>query len=248
MIDSEYRNDYFELRLGLSRDWTQRYEGPPPSDSGYYVLAQLESADPAQAASRGHMLISAQDMFFTPAPARNAFELIDYYENNLGSDYKVESPPKQVRIANHSFIRLDYVSPLAGLHWHVFATDIRCHTVQFVFTGRSVGPMRQLMENMNTMQLPVDATGPVCIKDFAGAENVIEREEPVFSEMRFNPVPVRIVIDEQGRVKHIHFLRANPDEVKSISDALRRWQFKPYLSDGRAAEVETGLIFRHTPR
>jgi len=28
------------LTYALSPDWTEKFSGPPPSDSGYYVLAQ----------------------------------------------------------------------------------------------------------------------------------------------------------------------------------------------------------------
>jgi hypothetical protein len=246
LIDNVYRNKYFELAYGLSRDWTQRFEGPPPSDSGYYVLAQIEPTDPSQA-RQGHILIAAQDMFFTLTPARNALELIDYYKDHLAIDYKVERAPTQVRIADHAFVRFDYVSPIAELHWRVLATEIRCHTLQFVFTGHSVEAMEHLVEKMNTMKWPTDGAAPVCIKDFASADNVIVREDPVFSEPRFNPVPVRIVIDVQGRVKYIHFLRALPDQVKGISDALRLWRFRPYVSNGRPVEVETGIMFGRAP-
>jgi len=89
---------------------------------------------------------------------------------------------------------------------------------------------------------------PVCIRDYAREENLIEREDPVFTERRFNPVPVRIIIDKEGKVKHIHFLSAFPDQAKAISDALSQWRFRPYLRDGKPVEVETGIMFGHAPR
>ena len=89
---------------------------------------------------------------------------------------------------------------------------------------------------------------PVCIKDYAGGENVMERIDPVSGERRFNPAPVRIIIDKQGKVKHIHFLSAFPDQVKAITDALFQWRFRPYLRDGKPVEVETGIMFGRAPR
>jgi hypothetical protein len=256
MTDRAYGNAYFELEYSLSRDWTQRYDAPPPSDSGYYVLAQIEPAASSRR-FRGHILIAAQDMFFTPAPAKNALELIYYFKDHLDVDYRIEQVPTEARIGRHSFVRFDYVSPVAKLHWSVLATEIRCHTVQFVFTSSSVKQIETLIENMKAMKLPIEAgpasgTGggdkPLCIKDFASGDNVIDRADPVFSEPRFNPVPVRIVIDTQGRIKHIHFLSAFPGQVKSISDALLQWRFKPYVVDGRSVEVETGIVFGREPR
>ena len=72
---------------------------------------------------------------------------------------------------------------------------------------------------------------------------MIARVDPVFTEHRFNPVPVRIIIDKEGKVKHIHFLSAFPDQAKAITDAFKQWKFKPYLRERQPAEVETGIMF-----
>jgi hypothetical protein len=256
IVNHVYRNDYFGLTYSLPQDWTQKYAGPPPSDNGAYVLAQIRPADSSPRGIRGSILISAQDLFFTLTQADSALELIDYTKDHLSPDYKVERPPTEVQIANHSFVRFDYFSPVAELHWYVLATQIRCHVVQFVFTSRDTGLLNGLIQRMNTMTLPAEAglrraaadDGPVCIRDYASGENVIEREDPVFTERAFNPVPVRIIIDKQGKVKHIHFLSAFPSQAKIITDALEQWRFRTYLRDGKPAEVETGIMFGRPPQ
>jgi hypothetical protein len=100
------------------------------------------------------------------------------------------------------------------------------------------------------MELPAEAGPtvgagdvPVCIKDYASGENVIARVDPVFAERRFNAVPVRIIIDKEGKVKHVHFLSAFPDQAKAITDAFKQWKFKPYLQNRKPVEVETGIMF-----
>jgi hypothetical protein len=251
-----YRNDYFRLTYPLPRDWAEKYTGPPPSDSGYYVLAQVAPADTRPGARRGSILIAAQDMFFTLTSTSDALELINYTQGHLSADYKVERPPTEVRIAGHSFVRFDYFSPVADLHWQVLATQIRCHTVEFVFTARDTDLIESLIQQMNSIQLPGEAdptfgTGggdvPMCIKNYARDENVIEKEDPVFTERTFNPVPARVVIDKDGKVKYIHFLSAFPAQAKSITDALEHWRFKPFLRDGHPVEVETGILFGRAP-
>ena len=245
--NGRYDNAYFGLGYALGSNWTQRYQGPPPSDSGYYVLAQIEPKDPALDPALGHILIAAQDLFFSAAPVHSASEFIGYIQQHLGAEYRVERAPIKVRIANRDFVRLDYLSAFAGLHWHVLATEIRCHVVQFVFTGTRPKSMERLVESMNTVSEPI-GSAPVCLKDFATPDTVLEREDPVYTESRFNPVPVRIVIDKEGRVKHIHFLSAFPDQAKSIGDALLQWRFRPYLLGGQPVEVETGLLFGRAAR
>jgi hypothetical protein len=249
---SVYSNPYFGLTYPLSPDWTEKYSGPPPSDSGYYVLAQIRPVDASKGTSRGSILIAAQDLFFTPTPAGNALELINLRQDKLNADYRVEQPPTLVRIADHSFVRYDYGAPVADLHWRVVATQIRCHVVQFVFTSRDIKLMESLIQEMSKMSLPGEAgpiSGmgggdvPVCIKDYASGKSIVQRVDPVFAERKFNTVPVRIIIDKEGKIKHIHFLSAFPDQAKAISDALAQWRFKPYLRDGKPAEVETGIMF-----
>src|SRR5467141_532105 len=77
-----YSNPYFGLTYTLSPDWTEKYTGPPPSDSGYYVLAQIRPADTFKGSGRGSILIGAQDLFFTLTSVRNALELIYYNKDS----------------------------------------------------------------------------------------------------------------------------------------------------------------------
>jgi hypothetical protein len=221
------------------------------------VLAQIRPADTFKGPARGSILITAEDMFFTPLPATNALELINYSKDHLQADYKLELSPSSTKIGGRPFTFFAYWSPVAQLHWYVLATEIRCHAVQFVLTSRDTKLLESLMLDLNKIELPAEAnptagTGggdvPVCIKDYAKDENVIARVDPIFTEHRFNAVPVRIIIDKEGKVKHIHFLSAFPDQAKAITDAFKQWKFKPYVRDRRPVEVETGIMFGRASR
>ncbi|HXW89997.1 MAG TPA: energy transducer TonB [Terriglobales bacterium] len=251
-----FTDEYFGITYAAPKGWTERYQGPPPSDSGGYVLAQIQPHTPTDT-TQGHILVTAQDMFFTPLPTENALELIAYQKDNLQSDYQLEVAPRQTKIAGRPFTFFAYSSPVAKLHWYVLGTEIRCHAVEFVLTSRDTKLLESLVADMNRMQLPAKASPsggegggafPVCIKDYAEDENLIARADPILTEHRFTPVPVRIIIDKNGKVKHIHFLSAYPDEEKVITDALLQWKFKPYLKDGQPVEVETGIMFGRAPR
>jgi len=252
VANNVFRNRYFGMSYVLPPGWIEKYKGPPPSDSGRYVLAQVQPGETYKDPIRGTILITAQDMFFTPLPAANARELINYTKDNLQHDYRVELPPTELKIAGQSFSFFAYGSPIAQLHWYIAATQIRCHTVEIVLTSRDTKLLENLILDMNKMTLPAEANptaglgggnSPVCIKDYATDEHMVARADPVSTEHRFNPVPVRIIIDKEGKIKHIHFLSAFPDQEKSISDSLRQWRFKPYLRDGHPVEVETGIMF-----
>jgi hypothetical protein len=250
-----FSDQYFGMTYAVPPDWQEKYKGPPPSDSGRYVLAQIRPGDTFKGPARGTILITAQDMFFTPLPAANALDLVNYSKDHLQADYNVEMPPMPTRIAERPFTFFAYWSPAAELHWYVLTTEIRCHAVDFVLTSRDTKLLQSLVLDMSKTKLPAETsptagTGggdfPVCIKDYASDENVITRVDPIFTEHKFNPVPVRIIIDKEGAVKHIHFLSAFPDQAKTITDALRKWKFKRYLRDGKPVEVETGIMFGRT--
>jgi hypothetical protein len=250
--DQVFRNSYFGMTYPLLPDWNEKYAGPPPSDRGLYVLAQLNPANTFRGPARGSILITAQDMFFASTPARNASEWVDYMKDHLHSDYKVETMPKRVGLADREFIFFGYWSPAADLHWHVLATEIRCHFLQIVLTSRDTKLLEDLMTEMNRMKLPAEAsptggTGggavPVCIRNYAQDDNLIVRVDPVLTGSKFDRIPVRIIIGKEGEVKHIHFISASAEEAKAITDALGRWRFKPYNRGGQPIEVETGILF-----
>ena len=58
---------------------------------------------------------------------------------------------------------------------------------------------------------------------------------------------MRVVIDVKGKVKHIHLISSFPEQAKAITDALQQWRFKPYVVNGKAVKVETGILFGTPP-
>jgi hypothetical protein len=248
-----YRNRYLGLSFPLPAGWMETFDGPPPSDSGGYVLAQLVPAPSFKGPGKGTMLISAQDMFFSRVPARNAVELINFSKEHLPSYYEVEHAPSEVTIAGQKFVRFDYKSPAADLHWYILATEIRCHAVQFVLTSRDTALLESIIAKLGEMELPPEASAaqgngggavPLCVANYARAENITYKVDPNLADRRFNSIPVRIIIDTKGHVRHVHVVSAFPDQATKITDALLQWTFKPYTRDGQAVEVETGIMFR----
>ncbi|MBV9762924.1 MAG: energy transducer TonB [Acidobacteriaceae bacterium] len=250
--NNTYTNRYFGLSFPLPADWIQKSPGPPPSDSGRYGLTLLTPAPALKGLAGGSILITAQDMFFTPDPLTHASDLVDFTKSHLQGDYKIEQEPSDAHIAGQRFISFGYGSPSTGLHWRILATEIRCHTLEFVFMNRDPQTLDRLVREANAIDLDSAVSTlsgaaqddvPVCIKAYASAGNVIERVDPLFTEHRYNPVPVRIIVGKDGRIRHIHFLNAFPDQSKAVTEALNHWKFKPYIRDGKPVEVETGIMF-----
>jgi hypothetical protein len=255
--EKNYVNRYFDLSYLLPPNWHQKYMGPPPSDTGYYVLAQIEPNKDLHGAKTGTMLIAAQDMFFSRNPIGNARDMVSFRKAALsttGADYVLERQPSEVSMGGHTFYRMDYMSPAAELHWYTMTTEIRCHTVEFTLTSRDTSVLESLVKSIEKLNPVAIESGttvpetPICIRDYASGSNVLHKVVPMLTDRRFNPIPVRLTIDRYGRVKHIHVISAFPDQAKVITDALLQWEFKPYKKKtGELAEVETGIMFGTGP-
>ncbi len=237
-----YSNPYFGLTFPLPAEWYQKYYGPPPSDSGLYVLTQLEPTNAFKGPNRGTILITAQDLFFSYIPAKNALEMVNAKRGNLGNDYKLERQPTEVSIAGRQFYRMDYMSPVAELHWYTLTTQVRCHSVEFMLTSRDTQLLTSLIQSMDQLKLS-DENAPVCVRNYANGNNILQRVDPVITDRKFNQIPVRITIDRYGKVKHVHVISAFPEQARAITDALLQWEFKPYKQNGQPVEIETGMIF-----
>jgi hypothetical protein len=228
-----YDNRYFGLTWPLPDGWSEQFKGPPPSDRGAYVLAQLA------AANQGTILVSAQDLFFSLTPAGSPMEMITYTRDHLPSYYEAEHAPAEVTIAGHRFARFDYRSPVAGIHWTILATEIRCHLVQFVYTGRDPQRLEALVRDLaEKTKLGTSGDQPRCIANYATDAHIVSRADPAPYAQKYNSIPVRILIGRDGKVRHVHVISAFADQSRSITDALLQWRFKPGEGD-----VETGIMF-----
>jgi hypothetical protein len=233
----------------LPPGWKAGLQPPRPSYEGYYVLNT--PTPPEEAAAT--ILVTAQDVFFAGEPQTDAMALAQDLVRRASATDDTTTQPAIVTIAGHSFARIVIrASPLSRI---VLATDIRCHVLMFTFTGAESERLEKLAESLDLLSLPADASNatvsdppfPACVKGYATPETILRRVEPVSVGPQFLKIPVRVIIGTDGKAKHIHVIRAFPEQQKSIEDALAQWVFKPYQVNGHSAEVETGLVFEFKP-
>jgi hypothetical protein len=232
-----YRNAYFGLSYPIPAGWSEQPAGPPPSDGGGYVLGLF-------AMEKANVLITAQDLFFDVHRTGSARELVASMRAGLLPRYEVEGGPQEVTIAGRTFHRLAYASRASGMRWRILATDARCHALAFTFTGTDSATLDAAERAMSGLSL--SSAAPACVHDYANG-NVVAQAQPQFTGHRYNTIPVRVIVGKDGAVKHVHVLSAFPEQSQAILAALRTWRFKPYREGGRAAAVETGLVFGMPP-
>jgi hypothetical protein len=239
VANGRYTNKYFNLSYPLPQGWAAGLAGPDPSETGYYVLSSLVPTGELD----GTILIAAQDMFFATKPNRDlAVAASDFREAMAQIDgMAIDYEPSEMTIADHRMRRVDFNG--VGLYRGMYVTEIRCHFVSFNLTARSPERLAALAHTLNDLSdvagKDAAASAPVCIKDYAVAENLLRRVEPVPLGQKFSSIPVRIVIDGNGTVKHTHVIHASDEQRQSIENALRQWKFKPPQVNGAAVEIET---------
>lgn len=246
ITNGRYANKYFDLSYTLPRGLIAGLAGPEPSETGYYTLTSFVPADEPN----GAVLISAQDMFFAPGPYDDVVAEAGNFRDAMAriDGMTIDQEPSAKTIAGHLMQRVDFSG--VGLYRAAFLTEIRCHFVSFNLTARSPELLANLAISLNDLSAPTGSGAtprvPVCVKDYAVAENLLRRVEPAAADPKFKSVPVRIVIGSEGDVKHIHVIHGSDAQRRSIEEALRQWKFKPPRVDGTPVEIETGLVFRFT--
>jgi hypothetical protein len=244
--DGAYENDYFGLSLPLPEGWTKGLDGPLPSTRGYYVLASLTPGE----APTATILITAQDLFFEVNPVADAAEAVRRFTGKLGagSGLRLSRPPREVTIQGLAFSRVDYEG--AGLYHALLVTDRRCHVLSFALTARDPEMLEHLARSLDDMgwRNAADEALPLCVREQPAAERrsralsaaLAPGADPV-------PVPVRLIIAADGRVKHVHVISAAPATAELLGAALSLWVFEPYLSDGQPVAIETGVMIGRRP-
>lgn len=237
-----YANQYFGLQYPLPAGWTEDLKGPEPSVTGYYSLAALKP----EASANATMLIAAQDEFFSPQPSHGAMDFLTQMKQNLDPSLSVTLAPEAVEIAGHPFARLEYSS--ARIFHSIAATEIRCHILIFSFTSRDPDAVKNFIASIGKASLTPSSEWPACIQGYATAEHLLHRVNPAMVGPKFASVPLRIIINTQGKVVHVHPIAGSPEQTKAAVDALAQWTFKPYKRSGRPTEVETGVLFEFTQK
>jgi hypothetical protein len=244
VLGDKYVNDYFDLSYPLPEGWTEGLPGPDPSDTGYYVLSSLNP----QSELNATVLIAAQDMFFASGPHGDVAEMVHDLRQAMSKvdGMTIDREPAELKVADRLFHRVDFSG--VGLYRATLTTEIRCHAVSFNLTARDPMLLADLAVSLDKLSAAGkrDSAVPYCIDNYAVPENLLRRVEPVPVGPKFLSIPVRIIVDSGGAVKHVHVIHATDEQRRSIEDALRQWKFRPYRLDGRAVEIETGLVFRFT--
>jgi hypothetical protein len=196
----------------------------------------------------GTMLITAQDQFFATDPPISAAQMVEQFRRRLSEidGMTIDHEEEETTISGARFTGLDYSG--VGLFRAMLVTESRCHFISFNLTTNDFDGRASLAQSLNNLSFGEPAylarSTPICVKDYATPEHLLSRVSPIPAGPTHTSVPVRIIIGVDGRVRHIHVIRASAEQKENVTAALSAWRFRPLTMGGRAVEVETGVTFR----
>jgi hypothetical protein len=215
-----YANKYFDLSYPLPAGWTADVAGPAPSAGGYYALASLVPAGEPT----GTILIAAQDLFFAPAAPDDAGAAAREFASVMSRipGMTIDRPASDVALAGRAFTRVDFSG--VGLYRSTLFTQSRCHVLMFNLTANSAERLAALLPTLERIGAARAGTpappDPPCLRGHAVTANLVSKVDPPSQGPAFTPIPVRIVVDRDGDVRHVHVIRATREQRQGIESAL----------------------------
>jgi hypothetical protein len=199
----------------------------------------------------GSILIAAQDTFFADKTFSDPMTMAHEHSRNMAAlpGMTVDRQPEEVTIAGRPFSRFDFSG--VGLFRSTWTTQIRCHLVIFSLVANNIERLADLTLSLDRIAYArnraAENPDPVCMRNYAGEENLLTRVNPEAIGPTFMPIPIRIIIGTDGSVNHVHVIRATIEQRNSIEKALGQWKFRPHEIGGRPAEIETGVLIEFKP-
>ena len=67
---------------------------------------------------------------------------------------------------------------------------------------------------------------------------------PIAKQLKIQgEVELEAVVNENGAVEKVNILSGNPVLTRPAMDALKKWKFKPFVSDGKAVTTTVPVTF-----
>ena len=119
----------------------------------------------------------------------------------------------------------------------------------YLINGTPVSVRTEITLNFNnTLDHYRDPNGdlPVHLDEKTAQALVAKRVEPQYpAEARAGhiqgAVELRVIVDEDSRVHALHIIKGHPMLAAAAYNAVRQWEFKPYVENGKPLPVDTNV-------
>ncbi len=100
------------------------------------------------------------------------------------------------------------------------------------------------------IEAALPAIEPVELPEASARGLVAQQSDPVYPDSakgQQGTVVLQVLIGRDGSVQDAKFVQGSLAFARAASDAIRQWQFKPYLLNGRPVSVRTVLTLHFKP-
>ncbi len=109
---------------------------------------------------------------------------------------------------------------------------------------KSIAPFLLIVLLACTSVAEAQQTAPVEVSQASAAEHLAKRVEPVYPPLAKaarvqGTVTLKVVISKEGAVRDVKTLSGSPILLSAATNAVKQWQYKPFMVEGNAAEVST---------
>ena len=115
--------------------------------------------------------------------------------------------------------------------------------------GQSGGVLGSIIDSANRRLTPTPASIPQRVRVSTGIslgmlQNKVEPTYPVIAlRARIQgTVQLRAIISKEGHIENLQLIEGHPMLVEAAINAVRQWQYKPYMLSGEPVEVETTVF------
>lgn len=209
------------------------------------VMAQTATLDHSQPGANGVYDVPASNLKKLDASAAVEFprQLSAYEITDTVAVEVTVSPEGRVKKAKAVSGKLDALKEAAEKTVKTWAFE------PYLING-SPAPVRTELtfKFNNTLDQYRDPSGdvPVRLEEKTAQGLVAKRVEPVYpADARVariqGAVELRLIVGEDGRVHALHIIKGHPMLVGAAYNAVRQWEFMPYVESGKTLPADTNI-------
>lgn len=245
-------NTYSNTDLGITYNFPVGWSAAPESDRGVLdVRFTPSNAD----GSEIEMFVLDSSLFPRATPLRMS------RKSDMGAKYEFERLLPNQNIGGREFLRTDWIREAGKkkLYHSRLATDAKgWRLILFVSAPKRKG-LDQEIDALSSLQFqPTRAiesmAGPVLqppIKDQSGMKRLLKGVPPTYPQSarqsgRQGSVLLEVAIGKDGKIRDVDPIAGDPVFVGPATEAVRQWEYRPYVVDGTPVDVYTIVTVNFT--
>ena len=238
-------NLYANSDLGIRYEIPAGWRAEPQADNG---VLDVRFTPPRGDGSEIEMFVLDSSVYPRVTPLRIP------RNSDQGAKYEFERMVPGTTIGTREFLRTDWIRKVGKqkLYHSRLATDAKGWRMILFVSAPKQKAVDQEIADLSSLQFdpkrPTDGPpGPVlqpADKENSGAKRLLKKVHPEYPKDAIRrgeqgSVLLEMVIGTDGKVKEVNPIAGAPVFMGPATDAVRQWEYRPYIVDGKPVEVYT---------